>query len=109
MSSSRASFGRAEAGVRLGQGAGSGQPFCGLAGDAGDLFEMSVIVEEHDCVKIGDSCDQKIDRPGAAMPAAFGKACLDAFSVQRPMLDKRKVWKPGEIGRKCAIVRTAAR
>jgi hypothetical protein len=60
-------------------------------------------------VKIGDRCDQKIDRPGAAMPAAFGKACLDAFSVPRRMLDKREVWKPGEIGGKRPIVRTAAR
>jgi hypothetical protein len=62
-SSSRASFGRVEAGVRLGQGAGSGQPFCGLSGDAGDLFEMSVLVEEDDRVKIGIAA---IARPGAS-------------------------------------------
>jgi hypothetical protein len=80
-SSSRASFGRVEAGVRLGQGAGSGQPFCGLSGDAGDLFEMSVSSGGGRPREDRHSCDSTARRIGRRAVLDFEDARSSRFPL----------------------------
>ena len=85
------------------------QPLGRLAGDADDLIEVSIVVEEDRVVSLGDGRDQEIDRCRAAVVAA---SCQRGLRLYRKRLGRRVDGKRGEMTQgmsECSVIDRAAR